>query len=681
MKNIFNILSKLTIAAATLALTGCADFEEVNTDPNAVSGLVTKPYFALNKSIIFAQQNPDTAERLFVIQWATAARQDGEDGYGTSVGGYDDQHVGASFDYMANTMKYANDAINLCNLQLEQGQLGEHETQFFGNVLAFARIWRVYAMSEFADSFGPMPTDGFQGENPEFKSLEEVYNYFYAELAEAIPAIKLDVVPDDSEAKSDPAFGYDPLKWKNFATSLWMRLAMRLSEVKPDVARAQFEKAVATGTGIAENGGNFAVQEKPGWDDLSGVMSRVWDWQTLSATMANLMTNLGGVNAADARANDEIKKKIYKNNTPEEIAAFSAKVLDSDNYLGKRFEKHWLMNTDNPTKGYFFDGIPGNIDPRAFVYYFFAGDYATRAVTGYFSYPVNEKARSTQYMYDPTATGDEKVPLTATLTDAKYSFNGLTAGIWQDQVAGKFNGIINGDDTSWGYMGTYPALAEEYRNNSAKRLFFGAWETYFLKAEAALRGWNAGISAEAAYNKGIELSFEYNGISSLYASYIDSENYNRVGTSVKFSHIAEPVNRTFSYTDGYTGKTMNITYEYPVAANVLYKGHKLNDQLTKIITQKVIANTPWLPLENWSEHRRLGLPFWEIPASSTALSEMPDWTSTSYTGAQKPGYFPQRVNFPSSLKNADPKGYESAVQLLGGKEKRVTPLWWAIGGH
>ena len=80
-------LSEILYAgAAVLALSACSDFDEVNRNPQAVDELMARPYYALNQSILYAQQNPDTGERLFVINWAASARQDGEDGYGTSAG-------------------------------------------------------------------------------------------------------------------------------------------------------------------------------------------------------------------------------------------------------------------------------------------------------------------------------------------------------------------------------------------------------------------------------------------------------------------------------------------------------------------------------------------------------------------------------------------------------------------
>lgn len=669
MKNI-NKIALFACCALSLTVSGCADFDEINRNPFAVSALDTKPYYALNKSIVHSQQNPDTAERLFVINWAAGARQDGEDGYGTSVGEYNDGFLSASYNHMSSALKFANDAITLCDEQMELGLTNEHDLAFVPNIKAFSRIWRVYLMSEFADSFGPMPVDGFQGTNPEFASLQDVYYFLYSELAEAVADINTGVEPTAEEAKSDHAYGFDAVKWKKYAISMWMRLAMRLSEADPAKAQSEFEKAVATGTGILTADETFGVQEKGGWEDFTGVMSRTWNIQTLSATFANLTTNLGGSKALEILADPS--GILYPANN--DLSRFEPYIKDANTYIGKRFDKHFTLNSDNPTKGLFFDGLPENIDPRALYYFFLPGDYRNRKATGYDPYFVQTAARQQEYMLDEN--GDK---IEGTDTDATYAWNGLPAGLWNDEAL-ELNGIVNGDG-SYGYVGTYPALADDIRSGASVRVFFGPWETYFLLAEASLYGWNTGTTAEAAYNNGIKASLEYHNLGAHYDKYIDSENYNRVGTSVKFSHTTEPSPVEMTYVDGYTNETKTTTYQYPDASKVLYKGHKLNDKLTKIITQKYIANTPWLPLENISDHSRLGLPFWEIPASTTTISTMPEWNSTSYQGEQKPGHFFHRMRYPSSLKNADPEGYATAVRLLGGDDTGVTPLWWAIGGN
>lgn len=71
--------------------------------------------------------------------------------------------------------------------------------------------------------------------------------------------------------------------------------------------------------------------------------------------------------------------------------------------------------------------------------------------------------------------------------------------------------------------------------------------------------------------------------------------------------------KTMKMVNGYTKAESTYTFTYPVASETLY-GKALNDHLTKIITQKYIAQMPWLPLEAWNDQRRLGLPFFETPA-------------------------------------------------------------------
>lgn len=67
-------------------MTSCNDFDDINNNPLTTGGDKIKPYYSLLSSIKGAQMDPYLGERLFVIEWAAAARQDGEDGYGVSIG-------------------------------------------------------------------------------------------------------------------------------------------------------------------------------------------------------------------------------------------------------------------------------------------------------------------------------------------------------------------------------------------------------------------------------------------------------------------------------------------------------------------------------------------------------------------------------------------------------------------
>jgi len=672
------------IAAGILTLAACSDFEEINKNPKAAGAADLKPYWALDKAIVADQQNPNDAERVFVIYWASLAHINGDDGYGVSSGESYDDYANCLYGITRNCITSANTAITIADEAINSGALGDREAVVFANVKEYSRIWRVYLMTEFVDSFGSFTTD-FESTSPKYQSVEECYKFMLAELNDAVTKIDVNMsTPSGSEQNGDPAYKMDPLKWKNFGISMWMRLAMRLSEVQPDTAKAEFEKAVKAGEGIRTVDGTFRILEKDGWWDLSGVMSRTWNRLLLSNTMANLTTNFG-VNTVDV-LKDEGKRFYSAAPLTEEIISerYGAYIKDAASYLGvhmvNKDGNNVYETSDSPTWGYFFDGIPSKIDPRAFAYYTLPGDYDNRIETGYATSP-----------RPPKPEGGAALPIVPYLDkmnealpiDVTYSWNGMVNGWAMDDLFWNESGLGSSPkspkNVAYTRWHTFPPLSERYRNSKEYRVFFGPWETYFLLAEAAVRGWSVGMSAQAAYEAGIKASFEYLSVGANYDAYINSEDYNRVGTSVKFTHTTEPTNYTINYTDPVAGAIKTTEYKYPDANKILYKGKKLNDQLTKIITQKYIANAPWLPVESWSDQRRLGLPFFEMPVSTTELNYLEDWTKTSYQTGQKVGYYPQRMKYPSSLQNANPEEYKSALALMGMTEENIiTPLWWAI---
>ena len=637
-------------------LVSCSDFDEVNTNPTAAGEEYVKPQYALNNSIGQAQMNPGTAERIVVYNWASAARICGEMSF-LNVGRYSDDYT-SSYYYpdLSASIKNATLAITAVENQLEAATTTAHEKEFFPNVKQFARIWRAYLISEFVDNFGPYPIESFLGENPVFNSERDDYEFILKELKEAAAAINTSVLPVEAEGKCDPFDNvkYDPVKWQKYANSLRMRLAMRLSNIDKATAQAEFEDA-AKGNKILTADDMFAVKENDGWDVFSGVYTRSFDDQVLSSTVANLLTNLGGIKVTEQRS---------------DLASY----VKPANYLGIKYDRHYVANTDNPTKQYWLDGMPENLDPRALKIFCLPDDenaenyidkYNDRTAKDFVLYTVDENGNPIPNKDNP---GEIKI-------DATRCWNGYPAGSrggWSPTLA--YNQLVT---NGYGPGCTLPMLGKDYCKGKS-RIFFAAWETYFLLAEASLYGWNTGITAKEAYENGIKASFEYFGVSEYVNDYLNSTNYNRVGTSVKFDHTTEPTAEQMTYVDGYSKEQKTVTYEYPTASKTLY-GKALNDHLTKIITQKFIAQTPYLVLEMWSDFRRLGLPFFEIPANESSMtgSDMVNvWNPNSWKDGQKWEFYPQRMRYPSSLENADPEGYKQAVELLGGSDNIITPLWW-----
>ena len=637
-------------------LVSCSDFDEVNTNPTAAGEEYVKPQYALNNSIGQAQMNPGTAERIVVYNWASAARICGEMSF-LNVGRYSDDYTSAYYyPDLSASIKNATLAITAVENQLEAATTTAHEKEFFPNVKQFARIWRAYLISEFVDNFGPYPIESFLGENPVFNSEKDDYEFILKELKEAAAAINTSVLPVEAEGKCDPFDNvkYDPVKWQKYANSLRMRLAMRLSNIDKATAQAEFEDA-AKGNKILTGDDMFAVKENDGWDVFSGVYTRSFDDQVLSSTVANLLTNLGGIKVTEQRS---------------DLASY----VKPANYLGIKYDRHYVANTDNPTKQYWLDGMPENLDPRALKIFCLPDDenaenyidkYNDRTAKDFVLYTVDENGNPIPNKDNP---GEIKI-------DATRCWNGYPAGSrggWSPTLA--YNQLVT---NGYGPGCTLPMLGKDYCQGKS-RIFFAAWETYFLLAEASLYGWNTGTTAKEAYENGIKASFEYFGVSEYVNDYLNSTNYNRVGTSVKFDHTTEPTAEQMTYVDGYSKEQKTVTYEYPTASKTLY-GKALNDHLTKIITQKFIAQTPYLVLEMWSDFRRLGLPFFEIPANESSMtgSDMVNaWNPNSWKDGQKWEFYPQRMRYPSSLENADPEGYKQAVELLGGSDNIITPLWW-----
>lgn len=631
----FKIKSALLLSAI-VALASCNKFEETNIDPKSANEDQVQVEYFINNAITGAQMDPHIAERVFVLYWKTAGHQHLSGGL--SSGAPDDGWSTDYFRYLSEWLNHANTGIQIADAQIAANNV----KAYTGNLKHVARIWRAYLMSEMADNFGPMPINGFQGVNPEYAAVKDVYYFIIDELKDAAAKLDVSVATTESLQKLDPAYAYNWENWRRYANSMRLRLAMRMSEVDAAKAKAEFEAAV-TQPLITTADQAYQVQElAAGWSALSGVMSREWNAQILSTTLENIYTGLGGVQSVNLVA-DSLKPMIKP-----------------ANWAGLRLLDHFTTMTNEPYAGFWMDGLPNTIDPRAYKAFPLAGDYGNPDFAKYPSYDQNAWLTTKRNLVNAAGTTVKEL-------DGKFAWNGSNAGDWGTK----------GSRNQWrGWTGGAPRLSIKFRNGGNKRIFFANWETYFLIAEAAERGWTVPMSAKAAYEAGIDASFAYWGVSGFAATYKASTDFNRTGTSVSWDHVAEPpASYTVDFLDGYTNTPGTATVLYPV--NNLYKGGAIkNDHLTKIITQKYIAQTPWLPLEAWSDHRRLGLPFIENPAIENPLPNLPDLNAGNYMTSNVK-FFPQRLAYPSSLKNTNAKGYNQAVGFLGGADNVRTPLWWA----
>ncbi|MDE3212395.1 MAG: SusD/RagB family nutrient-binding outer membrane lipoprotein [Bacteroidota bacterium] len=635
-----------------LSFSACKKITDINTNPTAASATQVQVEYFIDNSIIHAQMNPGVSERAFILYWAAAGHQVSDaDGATFSWGNYNDEWIGEYYDNQSGALNTINSAIDVANQQITAGT----EKPYTNDLMQVARIWRAYLLSEMSDNFGPMPTLAFQGKNPEFNDVKSVYYYLLSELADATSKLDVNVSVPSDVASEDPAYGFNFNDWQAYGNSLRLRLAMRLSEVDPAKAQAEFE-AAASGNLLTDNSQIFQIQEKPGWDDLSGMYSRCWYQLPEAVTFNNLVVNLGSITSQD-----QIPSVITD---PAGQAAAISNIKPAD-YAGQYYPVQLTTKTNNPFSAYWLDGLPNAIDPRAYQIFYMPGNSSDP------SFPSGTCGAVTSSTVGNVKDINNNVIKTI---DAKYTWNPTPDGNWGTK-GDWHNTLFQGEDIG-SSTGMSPTLKNQFRTQTAKRVFFAPWETYFLLAEGAVRGWATPVDAQTAYETGIAKSFQYWGLSQYLGAYLASTTYNNDGTSVNWNHTAEPGDtHTMTYVDGITGDTGTVAINYPV--NNLYKnGTVRNDHLTKIITQKFIAQTPWLPLETWSDHRRLGLPFFENVVLEGPIQTLPALTNSNYMTSNVQ-FFPQRMKYPSGLQNSNVNGYNQAVQELGGADEVLTPLWWA----
>jgi hypothetical protein len=192
------------------------------------------------------------------------------------------------------------------------------------------------------------------------------------------------------------------------------------------------------------------------------------------------------------------------------------------------------------------------------------------------------------------------------------------------------------------------SVAQAYSNinitaDNTKVLWMNAAETAFLKAEAALRGWNVGGTAESFYNRGIQLSFDQWGATGA-SSYIANS------TSVPKAYV-DPVG-TFTF----NGTPSSITVKWDDAA-------AFEQNLERIITQKWIANY-MLGLEAWAEFRRTGYPKLMPAVVNNSGGDVIDEEMA------------RRLTYPTSEYEENGKNVNAALVLLGGADKMSSHVWW-----
>ncbi len=472
------------IATVTIVGTSCKKYLDINTNPNQATTVT--PNLVLSQALAY-----------------TANTLNGFNNYGSQTGIY--QANGGGFGSFGESITYNYTTSNTSLFNTSYDNLEDYQyvinttngVEVSTNFNAAARIMKAFHFQLLVDAFNSVPYfDALKADavlTPAYDDPKVIYKDLADQLDSAIGMINAvsGTVGITDMGNSDVLFGGDMTKWKQFATTLKLRIILR------------------AGSTVTFSNTDFSE----------------------------------GFLADDALINPGYTRDNGKQNPQWNQWAFT--------YTGTTGSRSWM--------------------PSTFVYGFYNGVTLLDTLRG----------PATWYGFDSTGTnrlGVESSDVPASPTGSSW----YVAQNRDGASAGDTTGILKGPNAG------YPIML--------------AAESYFLQAEAAMKGLIAGTSGDY-FESGLLSAFSYT------YSYPDRSTVPGLEDSVAIYKS----DNAFSYLVNYN------------LANTDEK------KLEAIITQKFIANNFVRGEESWNEYRRTHYPKinpagdgYETFASSVSESPRPD---------------------------------------------------------
>ena len=211
-----------------------------------------------------------------------------------------------------------------------------------------------------------------------------------------------------------------------------------------------------------------------------------------------------------------------------------------------------------------------------------------------------------------------------------------------DELKQEYRGIRQG--TCFAHN-RYNVLSKLTVTQATDAVLMTAAEVWFLRAEAALRGWTSEEESDC-YENGVIVSFQQHNVTQV-DEYLNSDK-----VASDFIDVYDPEN--------------NIEARCLVSPRWIEEADD-EVKLEKIITQKWLAIFPE-GCEAWAEQRRTGYPHL-----------FPVRFNNSKNGCIDTETMIRRLNFPGSLITENESQYRALVDALGGEDNAGTRLWWDTG--
>lgn len=254
------MIRKISIVVAmmvTMALGSCTkDFDKININPNTPSAVPLN--YLLSQSLLYiggSAGDPGYATWRANLIYALPATQ-----IFSSLSTF---YAGDKYIYQADlseayfVTQYPNSVKGLVDI-INQAKTDSKNV----NILSIARILKVLQMSLVTDLYGDVPYSeaglGYLSLNysPKYDAQKDIYADMLKELSEAGTALSASAA---NPGAADFVYGGDVAKWKKFANSLMLRLAMRMQKADAANAQAWAKKALDGGV-MTSNAETFAIK-------------------------------------------------------------------------------------------------------------------------------------------------------------------------------------------------------------------------------------------------------------------------------------------------------------------------------------------------------------------------------------------------------------------------------------
>jgi hypothetical protein len=168
--------------------------------------------------------------------------------------------------------------------------------QNFPDFIAWSKIVKVEAMHRLSDIYGPIIYTHYGQVNDDgsidYDCQKDVYDAFFKDLDDAINAL-MPYADGDSIARFtnfDLAYGGSYAQWIKFANSLRLRLAIRVSNVDPALAKTEAEKSISNPYGVmTDNSDNFMVYSALGYAHPLNTINNAWNDIRMNANMESIL--------------------------------------------------------------------------------------------------------------------------------------------------------------------------------------------------------------------------------------------------------------------------------------------------------------------------------------------------------------------------------------------------------